>query len=83
MNVSRKGAKAQGNEDKEAIVAMIENEVAQHVVAASYKIHTKIGPGLLEAAYEAMLVHELGRRGLEVAQQVPIPIVYEGKVLSI
>jgi len=61
---------------------MHENEVAKHIVAAAYKIHTVIGPGLLESAYEAMLVHELRKRHLLVEQQVPIPIIYEGHALE-
>ncbi len=61
---------------------MNENEVAKHIVAAAFKIHTVIGPGLLESAYEAMLVHELRERELRVEQQVPIPIVYEGHALE-
>jgi GxxExxY protein len=60
-----------------------ENEIAREVVDAAFKIHSRIGPGLLESAYEAMLVNELRRRGLEVAQQVAVPIVYEGSVLEV
>ncbi len=56
---------------------MTENEIAKEIVDAAYKIHVQTGPGLLESAYEAMLVYELRKRGLKVAQQVPIPVVYE------
>ena len=54
-----------------------ENELAGIVVDASYQIHRTLGPGLLESAYEAILVHELQKRGLAVAVQVPVPVVYE------
>ena len=47
------------------------------------KVHSALGPGLLESAYQACLAHELRKRGLEVAGQVPLPIVYEGQKLEI
>jgi len=56
---------------------MIENEIAKEIVDAAYKIHTTLGPGLLESVYEVALVYELEQRGLSVARQQPIPIVYE------
>jgi GxxExxY protein len=54
-----------------------ENEVAKQVVDAAYRVHTRLGPGLLESVYEVCLAHELMTRGLEVQRQRPIPIVYE------
>jgi len=54
---------------------MHENEIAREIVDAAYLIHTKLGPGLLESVYEAVLAHELRKRGLKVDRQVPIPIV--------
>ena len=42
------------------------------------KVHSALGPGLLESAYAACLRHELIRRGLKVASEVPVPVVYEG-----
>ena len=42
------------------------------------KVHTILGPGLLESAYEACLVHELEKRGLRVQSQVAMPVHYEG-----
>lgn len=54
-----------------------ENELAEIVVNASFQIHRTLGPGLLESAYEAILVHELQKRGLSVAVQVPVPVIYE------
>jgi len=56
---------------------MTENEIARVIVDAAYKIHTTVGPGLLESAYEAILAYELRKRGLHVDRQVPVPIVYE------
>ncbi len=57
---------------------MNENQIAKEVVDAAVKIHTNLGPGLLESVYEAVLARELERRGLRVERQVPIPIEYEG-----
>ena len=54
------------------------NEVTGQVVDAAIKVHSVMGPGLLEGAYQACLLHELRMRGLGVRSQVPLPIVYEG-----
>ena len=62
---------------------MTENEIAKQIVDAAYKVHSQYGPGLLESAYEAMLVYELRKRKLPVSQQEPIPLVYEGVKLDI
>jgi len=56
---------------------MTENEIAKIVVDAAYKVHTTLGPGPLESAYEAVLSYELKQRGLRVERQVAVPIVYE------
>lgn len=53
------------------------NEVSGDVVDAAMKVHSALGPGLLEPAYEACLVHELRRRGHEVAVQEVLPVHYE------
>ncbi len=54
------------------------NEISGVIVAAAIKIHSALGPGLLESAYEKCLVHELTRRGLRVLRQVPVPVIYDG-----
>ncbi len=56
---------------------MTENEIARVIVDAAYKVHTTLGPGLLESVYEAALAYELQQRGLAVAKQVSIPVAYE------
>jgi GxxExxY protein len=56
---------------------MHENEISGIIVDAAYKIHTTLGPGLLESVYEVVLAHELERRGLHVVIQQPIPVIYE------
>jgi GxxExxY protein len=59
------------------INAMHENEIAKEIVNAAYKIHTTLGPGLLESVYEANLTYELSKRCIDVARQQPSPVVYE------
>ena len=56
---------------------MAENEIAKQIVDAAFRIHTTLGPGLLESVYDAVLAHELGRRGLRIARQQPIPVIYD------
>lgn len=55
-----------------------ENEIAKMVLDAAFKIHTNLGPGLLESVYEAVLAYELSKQAIAVRRQVPIPIHYEG-----
>jgi GxxExxY protein len=57
---------------------MDENTVARQIVDAAYRVHTTLGPGLLESVYEAALAYELEKRGLRVSRQQAIPVVYEG-----
>ena len=47
------------------------------------KVHSILGPGLLESAYQACLAHELRTRGLSVATQVGLPVIYEGQKLEV
>jgi GxxExxY protein len=62
---------------------MTENEVARQIVDAAYRIHATLGPGLLESAYEAVLAYELGKRGLRVARQQSVPLIYDGSQIEI
>ncbi|WP_414542301.1 GxxExxY protein [Nostoc sp. CCY0012] len=56
---------------------MTENEIAKVIVDAAFKVHVKLGPGLLESVYESVLAYELEKRGLKVTRQQAIPVVYE------
>jgi GxxExxY protein len=62
---------------------MTENELSRIIVDAAFKIHTTLGPGLLESVYEAVLAYELRQRGLHVIVQQPIPVFYEGVQLEV
>ena len=61
---------------------MNENQIGDVVVTSALKVHTILGPGMLESAYETCLAHELANRGLDVKRQVPIPITYESVKLD-
>ncbi|MEN1680603.1 MAG: GxxExxY protein [Planctomycetota bacterium] len=59
------------------------NRVSGAIVDSAMKVHTHLGPGLLESAYEACLAFELSQRGHRVTRQVEQPIVYEGVRLDV
>jgi GxxExxY protein len=56
---------------------MHEKEISREIVDAAYKIHRRIGPGLFESVYERILRYELECRGLLVATQHPVPVIYD------
>jgi GxxExxY protein len=58
-------------------IALTENDIAKIVVDASYHIHMRLGPGLLESVYVRILEYELTKRGLRVRREVPIPFRYD------
>lgn len=60
---------------------MTENELAAIVVDTSLNIHKSLGPGLLESAYESILVYDLGIKGLQVERQVPLPLIWHGMIV--
>jgi GxxExxY protein len=60
-----------------------ENDVARIVVDVAFQIHTKLGPGLLESVYEAVMMHELQKRGLHVESQVAVPVEWDGVRLDL
>jgi GxxExxY protein len=62
---------------------MHENDVAKSVVDAAFKVHTTLGPGLLESVYREVLMYELVKRGLPVEKEVGIPVTYEEVRLDI
>ncbi len=59
------------------------NQVSGAVVNAAMKVHSLLGPGLLESAYGACLAHELRKRGFNVDTQVGLPVVYDGEKLEL
>ena len=59
------------------------NAVSATVVDAAMKVHSGLGPGLLESAYEAVLFHELRKRGCKAATQVAMPVCYDGVSIDV
>lgn len=62
---------------------MEEDGIGKLIVPACMKVHTALGAGLLESAYEACLAHELAKNGLLVERQVSMPVVYESVRLEV
>jgi len=60
------------------------NEISKVIVDSAIEVHRELGgPGLLESVYEEAMMEELIRRGMKVERQLPVPIVYKGKTLSV
>ena len=57
---------------------MEKDELTGQVLGCAYRVHTVLGPGLLESVYEAALAHELRKNGFLVATQVDMPAMYDG-----
>lgn len=56
--------------------------VAAEIVDAAFKVHSTLGPGLVESVYETCLCHELHQRQIPFATQVALPIIYDGMRLE-
>ncbi|HEV2732441.1 MAG TPA: GxxExxY protein [Terriglobales bacterium] len=61
---------------------MHRRELTSEIIGAAIKIHCKLGPGLLESAYEACLAYELENLRLRVERQKPVPLIYEAVKLD-
>ena len=59
------------------------NDISGLVVDAAVRVHKALGPGLLESAYEACMMHVLTKKGLRVEAQVPMPIKFEDVYIDI
>jgi GxxExxY protein len=57
-------------------------EIAKDIVDSAIKVHSSLGPGLLESAYQACLVHELKKRGRDVRTEVALPLIYDGQKID-
>jgi len=57
---------------------MDENAIGTLLLGAAIRVHSRLGPGLLESAYEACMAHELRKQNIQIRQQVCIPIRYDG-----
>lgn len=61
---------------------MEQNDITYQVIGCAYKVHSELGPGLLESTYEVCLEHELRKAGLKVERQKALPVVYDGITLD-
>jgi GxxExxY protein len=58
------------------------NRLAKAILDSAFAVHTELGPGLPESTYKACLAYELSKRGIRMALEVPVPLVYDGQKLS-
>ena len=56
---------------------MTENEISNKVIGCAIEVHRKLGPGLLESAYQECLLYELTLQSLKVEREKPMPIIYK------
>lgn len=76
MDIAKHGKK-RGSE------IMTENEISNKVIGIAIELHRKLGPGLLESAYENALAYDLRESGLDVKQQYPMPFIYKEVKLDV
>ena len=57
---------------------LIYKELTHAMCGAAIEVHSQLGPGLLESAYEQCLCHELALRDIKLQRQVPLPVTYKG-----
>jgi len=62
---------------------MEHNEISAKIIDVAIDVHRRLGPGLLESVYQAVLPHELAKRGLRVQAEVPVSIVWDGIKLEV
>ena len=59
------------------------NQVTGEIIGAAIRVHSSLGPGLLESTYRSCLHHELVLRGLEVRAEWPVPVAYRGLQIDV
>jgi GxxExxY protein len=74
----RRGRRARKLDGEARIKTMDLNHISGKIIEAALRVHSALGPGLLESAYEACLLHELRKLGLSVISQVSLPVEYDG-----
>ncbi len=58
------------------------NDITNAIIGAGIKVHTELGPGLLESAYQECLFYELSREGWKIEKEKSMPVVYDGVQLD-
>ena len=56
---------------------MERDQITHEILDSAYKVHTKLGPGLLESAYRSCLAYELRKKGLKAEEEKALPLIYE------
>jgi len=79
---NRKLSFSQSRQEKKDVrrkeeASMTENEIATIIVDSAYRVHTQLGPGLLESVYETAMAHELTKRGMGIRRQQGMPVIYD------
>jgi len=64
-------------------MTLLYEELTSSILKCAFKVHTALGPGLLESAYEECLHYELDKTGIFAVKQKPMPLVYEEKRLDL
>lgn len=64
-------------------MTLLHQELTSSILNCAYKVHSSLGPGLLESAYEECLHYELEKVGLVVIKQKPMPLIYKEKKLDL
>ena len=62
---------------------MHENEISKEILNSAFKVHSALGPGLLESSYNECLYYEIKMSGLFVEKEKPLPLIYENVKLEI
>lgn len=66
-----------------ALVFFVHKSDHHKIIGAAMKVHSRLGPGLLESAYQACLAYEVRKGGLDAVTQVPLPLVYDEQKLEV
>ena len=64
-------------------MTLLHQELTSSILHCAYKVHSALGPGLLESAYEECLHYELNKAGIIAIKQKPMPLIYEEKKLDL
>lgn len=59
------------------------NEITHEIIGSAFKVHSKLGPGLLENTYKECLFYEISKSGLYVEKEKPMPLIYENIALEV
>ena len=62
---------------------MTQSEISYKIRGAIYDVYNTLGPGLLESVYQEALAYQLRKDGLDVKEQTPVPVIYDGHRLSV